>query len=181
MMLKKVLMIALLVIFSKTSILASECKVSHQIMYGIAFNEKHPRRDTGYPYLISFNKKSNLKRIKSSMVELGLKVLDNRTIDCLDENTCEIVTKYLLKEEIKNFDLGAYQIAYIYHKYPIRNYFNLIKNYKDACSIVQRNINKYGYSWESIAKYHSYRKENNSRYSLNLQKNLAFIYPELLN
>ena len=180
-MLKKVLKNVLLVILLGTRLFADECKVSHKIMYGIASMERHPKRDIGYPYLISFNKKANMSSVKDELADMNLIILDNRTVDCKNEISCLSAVKLLLIKNIKNFDLGAYQIANLFHNYPLENYFDLLQSYADACQIIEKNINRYGNSWKSIAKYHSYRSTDNHKYRMKLQKILQNIYPELDN
>lgn len=55
-MLKKVL-VSLVVIFLSNNLYSqtqnvSSCNLSHKIIYGIAKNERHAKRNIGYPYLI---------------------------------------------------------------------------------------------------------------------------------
>lgn len=182
MMLKKVLMIVTLVLFlSSTSV--ANCKVKHELMYAIASVEKHPKLDVGYPYIISFNNKEDW--IKKDEVLKGSKFRtfknDNRTIDCLTENNCVSIAKKLINKKIVNMDMGAFQICYRWHKYSINTYFDLIKSYNKACSLVMSHVKRKGNTWEAIASYHSQTKKFNERYSHLIQKKLIQQYPYLMD
>jgi len=147
------------------------CHVDKSIMEIIAFAEKHNKKEAGYEYLISFNNKRDSKLIQK---QLGKKLfLDNRTIDCKNQKLCVQITKYLINtKHIKNLDLGAYQINYIYNKIPLNNYFSFEKSYLKACNIMSSLINKYGYTWKTIAMYHSATPKYNYAY---LEKILTIV------
>jgi len=131
-------------------------------MYWIAKIEKSSKRDTGYPYLVSFNKKSDFKKLSK---KFNFKKTSNRTIDCINQKNCVNIVKSLIKNKVFNLDLGAYQINYIYHKTKkLSSYFNLQESYIKACDILKKLIKKYGYSWKTIAKYHSFNYFNQKIY-----------------
>ena len=176
-MLKKALLS--LVVLTLSSSLYAECKISHKIMYGIAKVEHHAKRDVGYPYIISFNNPSELKDIKKLMTSIGLLVLDNRTIDCKNQQVCIDTTQLLINSNITNLDLGAFQINYESNKAPLYTYFDLAESYSFACHLVSEHVAKYGFSWESIANYHSKTKSLNTKYKFNLQQEMLKTYPEL--
>lgn len=146
-----------------------QCEIDYTIMYAIAATEGHGKREIGYPYLISLNQKiTNKKEIKK---KFHIIFLDKRSIDCKNKNTCVALTHYLVNKEVKNIDLGAFQINYIYHPLPIEVYFDLKKSYKYACFYIEKLVKKYGYTWSNIAKYHSFNRGENKKYLKRLQQN----------
>lgn len=154
----------MLFFFIPVFLFAKECEIGYKVLYAIASVERHPKKDVGYPYLISFNKTSQSAILSKIKPEVKYRRLDNRTIDCLNLQNCILIFKELKERSILNVDLGAFQINPIYHKYPDEAYFNLKGSLLIACKIVTDLKNKYGWSWESLAKYHSYEKSNNYKY-----------------
>jgi len=135
-----------------------ECNIDYGIMRYIAQVERSIYRDIGYPYIISFNNKIRIK------IPFEYKQLDNRSLDCITKENCIEITNFLLKRDITNLDLGAFQLNYIWNKIPIEKYFILNDSYVKACKNIEILIDRYGYSWETIAKYHSFRKKHINKY-----------------
>ena len=183
-MIKKVLM-SLVVIFLSNNLYSQtynndSCNLSHKILYGVAKNERHAKRDVGYPYLISFNDSEDMKKVKQDLEQLKMIFLDDRTIDCKSKEICAAVTKYLIENNnIVNLDLGGFQHCYRFYKYSYENYFDLEKSYFKTCQIISNNISKYGFTWEAIARYYNKDEAKNKFYRENLQNNLMETYPEL--
>lgn len=131
------------------------CPIPYKVMYSIAKAESHASKRPGYPYIISFNNNKDAKRVSRLF---GAYFMDRRSIDCKDTATCIKIAKYLIKNNITNLDLGAFQINYRWHKYPLSDYFNLKASYNRACEIIYSEVKRYGWSWEAIGRYHSYNK-----------------------
>ncbi len=147
-----------------------KCPISYKVMYWIANTEKSLKRNVGYPYLISFNKKNNMNKISKKFKFIKL---NNRTIDCLNQKNCINILRRLVKNKVFNLDLGAYQINYMYHKIKkINSYFSLKESYMQACNILNKLIKKYGYNWKTIAKYHSFNYLYQKKYLILLSKNI---------
>lgn len=176
-MLKKALLSLVALILSNS--LYAECGISHKIMYGIAKVEHHAKRDVGYPYIISFNNPSELKDIKKLLSGVGLLILDDRSIDCKNQALCINTTQLLINSKITNLDLGAFQVNYESNVAPLNIYFDLSESYSYACNLVTQHIKKNGFTWESIANYHSKTKSLNTKYKNNLLKEILKTYPEL--
>jgi len=147
-----------------------ECNVPYEIMHTIASVERHPAKEIGYPFLISFNSKKDSRVIKQ---EYDYKWLDSRTIDCGDKKSCSELFSNLKNLKIYNLDSGAFQINYKYHKYKNAIYFNLKDSYIASCEILSSLIKRYGYSWDTIAKYHSFTKKHKDKYLKAISKILA--------
>ena len=145
------------------------CSIDNDIMLSILKTESHKDKTIGYPYLISFNNRIDQKIVRKTSIKKYL--LDNRTIDCKDKDTCIKITKTLLEVGINNLDLGAFQINYKFHKYKIKKYFSLTESYYIACNYVENNVKKYGGSWYAVAGYHSFSLKHNLKYQKYLKKN----------
>ena len=145
-----------------------ECPISYKVMYWIAKIEKSQKRDIGYPFLISFNKKGDIRKVPKKFSYIKI---DSRTVDCKNKNNCINIVKALLNKKIFNLDLGAYQINYRFHKLKrLGSYFSLKDSYIKACDILEKLIKKYGYSWKTIAKYHSFNYSHQRKYLTLLSK-----------
>ncbi|RDU66426.1 hypothetical protein CQA54_06930 [Helicobacter equorum] len=150
-------------------LLAEECQFDDSVLDGIAQMEGHPKRSFGYPYIISFNHKSDILKLT---VDDRWVPIDSRTIDCLDFDRCIAVYDEIRDLGITNIDLGAYQINPKFWKLKPEEYFIFSKSRQKACEILSDLKKQYGWSWETIAKYHSSKKENNLVYQKKL-KNIA--------
>ncbi|WP_152184862.1 hypothetical protein [Sulfurimonas indica] len=147
----------------------NNCQIDNQILLLIASAERCNQREIGYPYLISFNSKKEKEQARKIA---NFKWIDNRTADCLDAKNCTEALTFLLKNKITNLDLGPYQLNYIYQKLPLQDYFNVKKSYEYACGLIYQNIKKYGYSWDTIAMYHSHTKKHKEKYLRILSANI---------
>lgn len=147
----------------------SACTVDDRIMFAILEIEKHPQLGIGYPYLISFNNKTDLNKYKT---KYDMIKLDNRTIDCYNKENCSNILKELEKKyNINNLDLGAFQINKKYWNMKLKDYFDLKKSYRKACSIIVGH-NKKKWTWSNIANYHSKTNKLNTEYKNKILKNI---------
>lgn len=154
-------------LFSISLFAEKSCSLDYSIMYSIQKVERHMKLDIGYPYIISFNSKRDIKKAKK---KFDLNWIDSRSINCEELVKCEDVLKKLIKVKISNLDLGAFQINYKYHSMKLDEYFNYKKSYLRACRIIEGLINKYGMSADTIARYHSSTKKHRKRYARKLFK-----------
>jgi len=149
-----------------------ECNVPYGVMLSIANVEKLKNTEAGYPYVISFNNKSDYKKAKEMSFFNEVKdVYNERNIDCIDKQKCIKLTINLVESNITNLDLGAYQINMNYHKLKISDYFSLSAEYLYACSFLNEIYKRKGkWDWETVATYHSSLKKRNLIYQKLLQK-----------
>lgn len=138
-----------------------ECPVPYEVMWAIAQVESG-----GYPFVIRVNEKVVVRAP-------WLKPLGNRAYDCKNYRLCVYTAKELIKRGIKNVDLGAFQINYLYHRVSPEVAFSLPESYLKACSILLEKVRKNGWSWEGIAAYHSKDPKKNREYALKLYKVLS--------
>lgn len=168
----------LILILSFTAFLYSKsCKLDYSIMYLLILNEKSLHRPVGYPYLISFNKKSDIKKVSKRYQNL---FMDSRTIDCLNVDMCVSILNYLYDKKIKNVDLGTFQINNFWFKFnDKKNYFIIEKSYEKSCEIASKYINPNNITFEDIARYHSSTKKINKLYAQNLKRNYIKLCKQL--
>ncbi len=148
-----------------------DCSIDYGIMRLIAKIERSPKREIGYPYIIAINRKN----ISLILEKLGINKryyleLDSRSIDCLSMNHCSNILFKLKSNGYNNFDLGAFQLNSKWQHLEDEDYFNLDKSYMKACIYVESLIDKYGYSWETISKYHSFTKKYRDNYLKNMER-----------
>jgi len=121
------------------------------------------------PFIITFNRKKDIKKAKG----LGYNIIKKRVLKCYNEKNCVKVTKILLSHKIKSLDLGPYQVNYYYN--PDKNlnrYFHFESATKKVSIIIASLINKYGYSWKTLGRYHSSVKWRNKAYYTRLFNNM---------
>lgn len=147
---------------------SADCYVDYEILYLIAQAEKHPKKNVGYPHLISFNNQKDMKKLlktKKKYIKL-----DNRSIDCLNLENCVSIYKFLKNEGVRNLDLGAFQINPIWHKYEDNEYFSLKHSLNIACNILMDLGEQKGWNWGTLASYHSSTSKFNERYKERLMQ-----------
>ena len=143
---------------------SSAYEISPYIYDGILHNECLKRDGKCYPYFIRVNSKYNeIKRL------IGKNKFSSSIIDCKNERECIRVTNKLILNNITNFDMGPFQINYHHHKKTdVNKMYNINLSKIEVKKILTRLINKYGYSWKTLGKYHSFQKDRNKRYYLKL-------------
>ncbi|MFA5454001.1 MAG: hypothetical protein WC272_01630 [Sulfurimonas sp.] len=142
-----------------------DCKIDNNLMLSILLNERHFAKRPGYEYLISFNNTTEAKSFRGIYKEL---FLDERTLDCRNLNNCVNLLNNLVKQGVTNIDLGAYQLNYKHQKLKHEEYFKIEPSYYKACNYVEQMVHELGYSWRSIASYHSKTEKYNQIYRKNL-------------
>jgi len=167
----KKLLVVVLINFSL--LYAKTCNFEYEVIYQIAANERHPQRDVGYPYLISFNNQSDMEKIVKKFENKYIK-LDNRTIDCKSLDVCINIFRFLWINGISNIDLGAFSINPRFYKAKEpKEYFDLKDSSDKVCEILEKLKEKYGWSWETMGKYHSWTKELNTAYTDKIQQRIG--------
>ena len=157
--------------------LYSSCTLDDNLLLAILMNERSLKRDIGYKHIISLNNESDQKKVKK-IEEFQSMMIDSRSIDCKDTSTCVEVLTVLLNDNIKNLDIGPYQVNSIYHLNRFETYyelFNIDKSRKFACDYITEKIKRLGYTWEAIAAYHSETPRYNEKYQKKLIDNYNLI------
>ena len=148
---------------------SAECSIDYKMMWSIADNEHHNKRDVGYPYLISFNKQSDRLKLKPEHRRL---MLDKRTLDCRNQSLCTEIASYMIStKRVTNMDMGPFQVCYKFHgkKMALHNFFSLKESFVYAKSFAQSLVNRHGCSWQALARYHSATPKYNTRYARRLK------------
>jgi hypothetical protein len=97
-------------------------------------------------------------------------------IRCLSVNECSETANKLIQLGVINIDLGAYQINYKYHKnIELPNFFEEEIERSLTNDILVILVSKFGYSWETLARYHHYDALNNIKNEIYQRKLYAFI------
>ncbi len=177
---KKVLLFLLVISLSinaseKLNVDGKSCSVPKNIMIAVLMNESSNKRPLGYEYIIRVNGKENSritrKVFKSLIKDEMIEKLGRDVYDCKNEKLCITIANHLISNGVKNLDLGAYQTNYYYHPDKLEKFFNFNSSYLMACRYQHKLINQYGYSWKTVAMYHSKTKKYNSAYQERLFKN----------
>jgi len=125
------------------------------------------------PYFIRINKKTDISKAKT----LGLKMSYPYIHKCSNESLCELSAKKLIANGIHNIDMGPYQINYFYHPTEkLSEYFEFESAKLHAQKILSNLINKYGYNWVTLGRYHHYDPNNTTRNRNYYTKLYKYIY-----
>jgi hypothetical protein len=123
----------------------------------------------------------NVIRINSSeeaqrALESGFAV-QGHIIRCNSSQQCSEQAQALINGGIVNLDLGAYQINYKYHPNPMLNeYFEESTAREQANEIMTKLVKSFGYSWETLGRYHHFSATDKTRNENYYRKMYAFIY-----
>jgi hypothetical protein len=85
-------------------------------------------------------------------------------LKCYEPDMCVIRAQQLILLGIYNLDMGAYQINYKYN--PLTNFFDYFEESKErehVNRILMSLVSKFGYSWETLGRYHHYDANDKSR------------------
>lgn len=150
---------------------ADSLELPSVVMDAIVNTEAYKENGVINPYVVCLNTKADIQKA----TEYGM-VVDGRAIKCKSEELCVETVLALEMLGIKNVDVGAYQINLVFHPTDsVEDYFNMDTARASAEAIVLGHIKRDGYTWESIAKYHSGTPELNRRYAMKLY---SYVYKE---
>lgn len=98
-------------------------------------------------------------------------------IRCNSTEECSSQAQALINGGITNLDLGPYQINYKYHPNPILSeYFIDATEREHANRIITSLVKSFGYSWETLGRYHHFSATDRTRNERYYRKMYAFIY-----
>lgn len=124
------------------------------------------------PHVIRINADSDTQRALSA----GFPVTGH-IIKCNSTEECSTQAQALINGGITNLDLGPYQINYKYHPNPFLNeYFEDITARENANEILSKLVKSFGYSWETLGRYHHFSATDRTRNERYYRKMYAFIY-----
>jgi len=170
---KKSLVFLFALLFLYGGSLFAETQFDKIVLDAILSNECLKIGGKYYPYFIRINGHDNFARAKK-FLSLQNITWKRKVLICKEKEQCVYIAKGLIKYGIKNIDIGPYQINYIYHPLKrISRYFSFKESKKICNRIIQKLGKKYGYGWETLGKYHSFKKEKNRNYYMKLY---AYIY-----
>jgi hypothetical protein len=135
---------------NSTKINYENMKVDDIVIDGIKNNECFKYEGKCDPYVIRLNNPLEIQLAIDNNI-----TLEKNLLKCINQENCVLKAKELISLGINNFDNGAYQINYKYN--PILNieeYFNESQARLIVNNILINLIKKWGYSWETIGRYH---------------------------
>ncbi|MFZ2890548.1 hypothetical protein [Sulfuricurvum sp.] len=98
-------------------------------------------------------------------------------IKCGSAEQCSAQAQALIDGGITNLDLGPYQINYKYHPNPmLHEYFEDVTAREQANTILTKLVKSFGYSWETLGRYHHFSATDRTRNERYYRKMYAFIY-----
>jgi len=124
------------------------------------------------PHVIRINAIEDAQRAQAA----GFGV-SGHLIRCASINECSAQAQALIDGGITNLDLGPYQINYKYHPNPVLNeYFDDASAREHANEILTKLVKSFGYSWETLGRYHHFSATDRSRNERYYRKMYAYIY-----
>lgn len=124
------------------------------------------------PHVIRINSPEEAQRAASA----GFAV-NGHLIRCGSTEQCTAQAQALIEGGIVNLDLGPYQINYKYHPNPlIHEFFEESTAREKANAILTRLVKSFGYSWETLGRYHHAPTSDAARNARYYRKMYAYIY-----
>ncbi|MDO9057070.1 MAG: hypothetical protein Q7U69_11055 [Sulfuricurvum sp.] len=124
------------------------------------------------PHVIRINAIEEAERAKAA----GFAV-NGHLIKCGSTEQCSAQAQALIEGGIVNLDLGPYQINYKYHPNPmVHEYFEENSAREKANAILTRLVKSFGYSWETLGRYHHFSAVDRTRNERYYRKMYAYIY-----
>lgn len=124
------------------------------------------------PHVIRINAIEEAQRAAAA----GFSV-NGHLIKCGTTQECSLQAQALIEGGITNLDLGPYQINYKYHPNPmLHEYFEDATAREHANGILTKLVKSFGYSWETLGRYHHFSASDRTRNERYYRKMYAFIY-----
>jgi hypothetical protein len=124
------------------------------------------------PHVIRINAVEEVERAKAA----GFAV-NGHLIRCGTTEQCSAQAQALIEGGIVNLDLGPYQINYKYHPNPmVHEFFEEGTAREKANNILIRLVKSFGYSWETLGRYHHFSAADRTRNERYYRKMYAYIY-----
>ncbi|MDD5717442.1 MAG: hypothetical protein PHW64_06525 [Sulfuricurvum sp.] len=103
--------------------------------------------------------------------------VEGHLIKCGSSEGCSAQAQALIEGGITNLDLGPYQINYKYHPNPmLHEYFEESTAREQANAILTKLVKSFGYSWETLGRYHHFSAVDRTRNERYYRRMYAFIY-----
>ncbi len=124
------------------------------------------------PHVIRINLPEEARRAQ----EAGFGV-EGHLIRCGSTQECALQAQALIEGGITNLDLGPYQINFKYHPTPfVHEYFEEASARQKANAILTKLVKSFGYSWETLGRYHHAPTSDPARNARYYRKMYAYIY-----
>lgn len=124
------------------------------------------------PHVIRINAAEDAQRAAAA----GFAV-NGHLIRCGSTQECTLQAQALIEGGVTNLDLGPYQINYKYHPNPfLHEYFEESMAREKANAILTKLVKSFGYSWETLGRYHHFSATDRTRNERYYRKMYAYIY-----
>ena len=124
------------------------------------------------PHVIRINAPEEAERAKMAGFDVN-----GHLIRCGTTEQCTAQAQALIQGGIVNLDLGPYQINYKYHPNPlVHEFFEEHTAREKANTILTRLVKSFGYSWETLGRYHHAPTSDAARNARYYRKMYAYIY-----
>jgi len=153
----------------------SDCLVPEPILDAIMSVERSMDRRVGYPYIIRINRKKDIRKAHRILKNYNYVVTkrDEAVIDCKNTRNCARITRQLVENKIRNIDMGAYGLNYVYREgwnYNLRVFYVNKRASLVTCKYLHELNNEFGWSWRTIGNYHNRHKRRNDLYVKKLKE-----------
>lgn len=157
--------------------LVSDIRMPDIVLDAIKHCECLQEGGTCNPHVIRINADDEAQRALAA----GFAV-NGHIIKCGSTEQCTAQAQALIDGGITNLDLGPYQINYKYHPNPMLNeYFEDSTAREQANAILTKLVKSFGYSWETLGRYHHFSATDRTRNERYYRKMYAFIYGNVTN
>jgi len=154
------------------SVPASDIRMPDIVLDAIKHCECLQEGGTCNPHVIRINADDEAQRALNA----GFAVTGH-IIKCGSTEQCTAQAQALIDGGITNLDLGPYQINYKYHPNPmLQEYFEDTSAREQANGILTKLVKSFGYSWETLGRYHHFSATDRTRNERYYRKMYAFIY-----
>jgi hypothetical protein len=124
------------------------------------------------PHVIRINAAEEAQRAQAAGFDVN-----GHLIKCGSTQECTTQAQALIEGGITNLDLGAYQINFKYHPNPmLHEYFEENLAREKANAILTKLVKSFGYSWETLGRYHHFSAIDRTRNERYYRKMYAYIY-----
>lgn len=147
-------------------------RIPDVVLFAIQNNECFKDKGLCDPFIIRLNKKKDIEKARASKLDVK-----SVHLFCESKEKCAIAAQRLIDIGITNIDLGPYQVNYYWNgQDELSGYFDMAIAEQRARTILRRLIDRHGYSWRTLGRYHHYDPDNKKRNQAYYRRLRKYIY-----